>query len=260
MTDLSACIELLFVEAPDHAFEERMERAADAGLPAVEMWGWQNKDVPAISRALARTGITLTSMTVDPMVSIVDPAARPDALASIADSATVAVDLGCGILVIVAGDSRQSVPRRNQHQAIVETLEAAAAIADAHGITLALENLNSRVDHVGHYLDSTSETLDIVDEVGSPHVQMLYDLYHSVVMGESPREVLDGRLDRVRHVQIADSPGRHEPGSGSIDWPAELGWLVSNGYRGRIGLEYLPATETFESLRFIRSVVDGELA
>lgn len=76
-------------------------------------------------------------------------------------------------------------------------------------------------------------------------------------MGESPREVLAGRLDRVRHVQIADSPGRHEPGTGTVDWPAELRWLVSNRYYGRIGLEYMPTTETVESLRVIRSVMAG---
>jgi hypothetical protein len=108
--------------------------------------------------------------------------------------------------------------------------------------------LNTRVDHVGHYLDSATETLDIVDEVGSPHVQMLYDLYHSVVMGESPREVVAGRLDRVRHVQIADVPGRHEPGTGTIDLAG----------RARLaGVKRLPradrTTNTVESLRFIRS-------
>jgi hydroxypyruvate isomerase len=260
MTELSACIELLFAEAPAHAFDERIVRASDAGLPAVEMWGWRSKDVPAISRALARTGVALTSMVVDPMIPMVDPADRRDALAAIADSAAVAADLGCKNLVITVGDARPDVPRRDQHQAIVESLKAAAPIVGSNGVTLVLENLNSRIDHIGHFLDSASETLDIVDEVGSPQVQMLYDLYHSVVMGETPREVLDGQLDRVRHVQIADSPGRHEPGSGTVDWAAELGWMLSSGYRGRIGLEYLPATDTVESLRFIRSVVDGRVA
>jgi hydroxypyruvate isomerase len=260
MTELSACIELLFAEPPTHAFEDRTERAADEGLTAVEIWGWRTKDVAAISRALTRTGVSLTSMAVDPMVTLVDPGARSEALAAIAESSSVATDLGCGTLVIVAGDARPGVRRADQHQAIVEALREAAPIVEAHGITLVIENLNSRVDHVGHYLDTGSETLDIVDEVGSPFVRMLYDLYHSVVMGETPRDVLEGRIDRVRHVQIADSPGRHEPGTGSIDWAAELGCLVSNGYSGRIGLEYVPTSATAESLRFIRSVVNGGLA
>jgi hydroxypyruvate isomerase len=255
--ELSASLELLFTEPPEHTFDERIDRASDAGLRAIEIWRWRNKDLPAISKALTQTGVELASMIVEPMLPIVDPAVRADALKAIADSAPVAADLGCSTLVITVGDARPGVPRRDQHEAIVETLKAAAPIVEPHGVTLALENLNSRVDHVGHYLDSAIETLDIVDEVGSPHVQMLYDLYHSVVMGESPREVLDGRLDRVRHVQIADTPGRHEPGTGTIDWPAELGWLASNGYRGRIGLEYMPTIDTVESLKLIRSVVAG---
>jgi hydroxypyruvate isomerase len=254
MLELSANIELLFTEAPDHAFDERINRAADAGFRAVEIWWWRNKDLPALSKALHRTGVELATMIVEPMLPIVDPAVRRDALKAIAESAPVAADLGCSNLVITVGDARPGVPRRGQHEAIVETLKAAAPIVEAHGVTLALENLNSRVDHVGHYLDSATETLDIVDEVGHPHVRMLYDLYHSVVMGESPREVLAGRLDRVRHVQIADHPGRHEPGTGTIDWPAELGWLASSGYTGRIGLECFPTTASLESLRFIRSV------
>jgi hypothetical protein len=72
---------------------------------------------------------------------------------------------------------------------------------------------------------------------------MLYP-YHSVTMAERPEEVLAGRLDLVAHVQIADVPGRHEPGSGTIDWPAVIGWLSASGYAGRIGLEFIPSADT----------------
>ena len=125
------------------------------------------------------------------------------------------------------------------------------------GIVLAIENLNSSVDHPGTTLDSTTAALDVVDEVDSAAVRLLYDLYHSVVMGESPPVVLHGRLDRVCHVQIADVPGRNEPGTGTIDWPGILGWLWSKGYRGALGLEYLPSARTAESLSYIRSVAAG---
>lgn len=122
-------------------------------------------------------------------------------------------------------------------------------------MTLLLENLNSRVDHIGHYLDSTTEALDIIGEVGHPSVRMLYDLYHSVTKGERPEEVLAGRLDLVAHVQIADVPGRHEPGSGTIDWPAVIGWLSASGYAGRIGLEFIPSADTLQSVANIRGLV-----
>ena len=134
-------------------------------------------------------------------------------------------------------------------------LRDAAPRAEQAGIVLALENLNSRVDHPGTFLDATTEALDIVDEVGSPGLKLLYDLYHSVTMGEDPSSVLRERLDRVRHVQIADVPGRHEPGSGRIDWPTTLAWLRANGYGGWIGLEYAPSGDSAASLAFVRSAV-----
>ncbi len=133
---------------------------------------------------------------------------------------------------MLAGDELPGVDRRTQHDAVVAALRRAAPIANGEGVMLLLENLNTRVDHPGHYLDRTPEALDIIDEVDDPSVRLLFDLYHAVVMDESPAEVLAGRLDRVAHVQIADVPGRHEPGSGRIDWAAELGWLLGHGYRG----------------------------
>jgi hydroxypyruvate isomerase len=113
-----------------------------------------------------------------------------------------------------------------------------------------LEPLNDRVDHLGYYLTSTREGLDIVDEVDRAEVKLVYDLYHSAMMGEETETVLDGRLDRVAHVHLADTQGRHEPGTGTMDWQARLDWLFSNGYQGLVGLEYRPSVGTVESLKF----------
>ena len=85
-------------------------------------------------------------------------------------------------------------------------------------MVLALEPLNDRVDHPGYYLTSTVEGLDIIDEVDRPEVRLLYDIYHSAMMGEHIEDVLEGRLDRVAHVHLADTQGRGEPGSGDMDW------------------------------------------
>ena len=77
---------------------------------------------------------------------------------------------------------------------------------------------------------------------------MIYDIYHSAVMGEEIADVLAGRLDRVAHVHLADAPGRHEPGSGSMDWQRRLKWLSDQGYAGAVGLEYKPSVKTEDSL------------
>ena len=115
-----------------------------------------------------------------------------------------------------------------------------------------VEPLNTRVDHPGYYLSSTIEGLDIIDEVADPNIRLLYDIYHSVVMDESPPEVLNGRVDLVAHLHLADAPGRHEPGTGTMDWRRHLEWISENGYDGLCGLEYRPQESTAASLGFIK--------
>ena len=91
-------------------------------------------------------------------------------------------------------------------------------------------------------------------------MKLLFDLYHSVVMGERMQDVLGSRLADVGHIHIADAPGRHEPGTGAIDWPATFAWLAENGYHGRFGLEYEPVASMEESLAALRGFLVGERA
>jgi hydroxypyruvate isomerase len=116
-------------------------------------------------------------------------------------------------------------------------------------VTITLEPLNDRVDHPGYFLTSTTEGLDIVDEVGRSEIRLLYDVYHAAAMGEEIA-LLGGRVDRIAHVHLADTPGRHEPGTGAMDWQARLDWLAARGYDGLVGLEYTPVAETGASLAF----------
>ena len=258
MLELSACIELLFTDGPRSSPPERVRRAADAGLRAVEMWFWREKDLPALERALRVSSVELYAMISEPMAQLVDPTTHDDFLKGVAESSKVAADLGCSLLMVFAGNTLPGVPRAAQHAAVVTALRRAAPVAEAHGVVLALECLNSRIDHIGHYLDRTEEGLDVVEEVGSPNVTLLYDLYHSAVMGESPEKILAGKFERVRHIQIADVPGRHEPGTGEINWSQFMTWLAHSGYQGRIGLEYVPTQSTLESLMQTRSILAGK--
>ena len=156
-------------------------------------------------------------------------------------------------------EPRAGVTRKAQHEAVVAALKLAASIAEDAGLTLLVEPLNSVVDHKGYFLDRTPEGLDIIEEVDHPAVALLYDLYHSTMMGERLDTVLGGRGRLVGYVHVSDAPGRREPGSGTIDWPASLTMLKAIGYGGAIGLEYWPtgATGTRLSAR-ARSCSDGE--
>jgi hydroxypyruvate isomerase len=193
------------------------------------------------------------------VANIVDASTHTAFLKGVEESATVAAHLGCRNIVVLAGEHNPKtpfpLPRPAQRANVVRALTEAAPIAEDLGVVLILENLNSRVDHIGHFLDHTNEALDIIDEVGSPAVRMLYDLYHSVVMDEDPATVIGDRIDRVAHAQIADVPGRHEPGTGTIDWFRQMSWLSNAGYHRRIGLEFAPLAPTAEAVGYIRKVV-----
>jgi hydroxypyruvate isomerase len=256
MLELSACIEWLFGEAGDD-FEARIRAAAEAGVPAVEFWGWRHRDIVSIAQVLRETGVDVTAFAVDPALPLAD-ASRGDAVvAAIAESAEVAAQLGCPNLIVVSGDGYARIDAGAQRAAIVTALRRAAPAAAERGVALLLEPLNTRVDHVGTFLDSTSEGLAIVDEVQAPNVKLLFDLYHATVMGERFDEVLASRLADVGHVHIADAPGRHEPGTGTIDWARVFAWLAGHGYDGRIGLEYIPLASSADSLAATRRFLAG---
>ena len=245
----SACIEMLFVpEHPD--FIERIHAARAAGLDAVEFWKWSNKDLDAVENALRETGLPLASILCEREGVLANGQHHERILEGVARSLEVAQRLGTKIMIITTGDEQPGMSRAEQHAAIVRALKEAAKIVQGTGVTLALEPLNDRVDHPGYYLTSTEEGLDIIDEVGRPEVKLLYDIYHSAVMGEEIETVLDGRLDRVVHVHLADAPGRGEPGSGAMDWADRLEWLEKRGYEGYVGLEYRPSIGTVEGLAF----------
>lgn len=248
MTRYSACIELLFAEI--EPFPDRIRAAKAAGIDAVEFWRWSNKDLNQVKAALDETGLPLAGILCEPIGLITDPAAHGVFLDGVRASLAAAKQLGAPLLIAQSGDDRAGVPREAQHAALVAVLREAAGILAGSGVVLALEPLNDRVDHPGYYLTSTIEGLDIIDEVDRPEIRLLYDIYHSAMMGEHVEDVLEGRVHRVAHVHLADTQGRGEPGSGMLDWQHRLEWLAAHGYDGLVGLEYRPTASTLESLTF----------
>lgn len=256
MMELSPCLELLFTEAgPD--IGDRIRAAAAAGYRAGEIWSWRDKNLDSLQEALRETGLVLQTMCTDPMTRIVDRSTHPEFLAGLIDSIQLAEQLGSPYLVVTAGDELPDVPGAAQREAVVEVLQGAAQLLVGHPVTLLLENLNSRVDHVGTFCDNTSEVISILRQVNSPQVKLLYDAYHSLVMDEDPVTVLTGHLDLLGHIQIADAPGRHQPGTGVHDWTALLHTFRTLGYQGRIGLEYRPTEATLGSLTAIQQIADA---
>ena len=162
----SACIEWLFAEeAP--AFADRIRAARDAGLDGVEFWRWTNKDLDGVEAALNETGLPLVGIVAEPMIPLTDPGRHDEFLDGLDASIRTARRLGAPVLIAQTGNLLET-PREAQRQALVDCLRRAADRLAGTGVVLAIEPLNTRVDHVGYFLNSTAEGLDIVDEIGRP--------------------------------------------------------------------------------------------
>lgn len=250
---LSINLELLFAEAGD--IYDRVAAASSAGYSNVEIWGWRAKDIAQLREALQSAGSRLVSMTVDPQLELGDRRCHARYLAGVNDSITAALALGEPFLVVVAGQREPGSSFADQRDAALEVLSKAAKLAQAAGVTLLLEPLNDRVDHKGSLLSSTEEGLTWVREIGSKHLRLLLDAYHALTMGEDIHDLMSDDIRLVGHVQIADVPGRGEPGTGLEDWESHLRLLRALGYRGLWGMEYRPNVATQMSLANFESVV-----
>jgi hydroxypyruvate isomerase len=249
----SACIEWLFAEdgAP---VPERIRRAADAGFDGVEFWHWRDKDLAAVAQAARAGGLAIVMMLVEPQIPIVDAGRLAEFVTAMEESARAAASSGCATLVVASGEKLPDVSAAEQDAAIVAALRVGGEIAGRHGLTLLFEPLND-TDHPRFFVTGTAHGLRLLEEAGSPHVKLLYDVYHSAVMGEDPGAPIAGRGASIGHVHVADHPGRREPGNGGIDWPTVLGRLEEAGYTGSIGLEYRPTADTASSLAYLECLL-----
>jgi len=246
---LSSCIEWQFADAGDLA--ARIHAAKAAGFAAVEFHLWRDKPIAAMGDALTQTGLRLTGVCVDPRRSIIDPAERGEMLDAVRDTIAATACLGAPALIVASGFRVEGMSEEEHFANAVLALKGAAQLAEAAGVTLLLEPLNTKL-FSAMYLVSTTLGLDLVEAVNSPNLRLLYDVWHSAVMGEDMAQVLAGRIHLVAHVQVADMPDRNEPGTGSLDWAQVMQTLRDLDYQGAIGMEYFPTLPMPQSLRLTR--------
>lgn len=248
-TRLSPCLEWIFAEREQLA--DRFADAAASGFRFGEFWHWRARDMKEVEKSLSRNAIEVSAVVVDPPADIASPKAHAAWLRAVDDSAAVAEQLSCDILVATAGRRIDRAPGEcEQLQTAAAALAKAAEIAGRHHVRIALEPLNNRVDHPGTLLTDSLTAGRLVSDIGSPALGILLDVYHSHAMGEDVAQVINALGPRIYHVQVADDPGRNEPGTGRIRWPEVLGALDAAGYDGPIGLEYKPTMPSAESARF----------
>ncbi|MHB1429171.1 MAG: hydroxypyruvate isomerase [Rhodocyclaceae bacterium] len=248
----SANLSFLFQE---HDFLDRFGAAARAGFAGVEFHFPYAHDKAVLAEVVLTSGVEVVLFNLPAgnwAAGERGIACQPERKAEFQDGVGHAIEyaeaLGCTRLNCLAG-----IPAASQGQAIdtlVDNLEFAAAVTQRAGIRLLLEPLNTR-DNPGYLVPTTRAALQVLDAVDSKNLFLQYDVYHAQIMEGDLARTLETNIARIGHVQVADNPGRHEPGTGEINFPFLLARLRQLGYAGWIGCEYRPSGVTEDSFRWL---------
>ena len=244
MPRFAANLSMLFTE---HPFLDRFEHAARAGFEAVEFLFPYAHTTDEIKQRLDANGLALVLHNLpagDWEGGERGIACHPDRVdefrAGVGKAITYAHALGAPQLNCLAGKAPAGVPAGALRQTFVDNLRFAAAALGKARLRLLIEPINT-FDIPGFYLSGTQQALSILDEVGADNALVQYDIYHAQRMEGELAATIEKHLPRIGHIQLADNPGRNEPGTGEINYPFLFAHLDRIGYRGWIGCEYKPA-------------------
>ncbi len=250
MARLSVCIEMIFKPL---AIEERIDAVAQSGCPAFEFWRWQDKDLARIGEKKDQHGLKLAAFGAAGG-TLLDPGNHQQYWDTFAKAAEWARKLECPNLIVTTGNTLPDVRRAVQMDALRRGLEGVAKAAKQGGVAAVLEPLNTKVNHPGYFLDHAAEAFQLIDEIGSPSLRILYDIYHMQIMDGDIIQTIKDNVDRIGHFHVADVPGRHEPGTGELNYANIIQAIDATGFGGFVGLEYHPSADHAESLRHARSL------
>jgi hydroxypyruvate isomerase len=237
-------------------YTERIRRAADLGFSGVEIWPWRDKDLDAIAKVCRETHMEVVQFTGPGWTpKLNDPAQHADVLKELEASCEAAQKLGTKLILVLAGMDVKGLTREVMHQNVIDCLKRCVPICEKHDVTLILEPLNTRVDHKGYCLDHSADAIAICKAVGSPRVKICWDLYHMTIMeGDLCRHVKEG-YEHIGYFQLADNPGRNDPGTGEVTYARVMRAAWELGYRGWVGLEFTPIGSEVEAARRV-AVID----
>jgi hydroxypyruvate isomerase len=267
MVRLSVCLETVFTDLPA---DERIARIAAAGLRDVEFWhpegtfdgkqvrfDWP-KDAVGLCAACQQHGVAINDFALhawDGSIggSPVKATDRAKYLAQIRKMIDFAKSIGCTKGITLSGTVDPMLSRSQMRENLEDALGEAVGIAAKAGFTLLLEPLNTLVDHPGYYLDSTAEAAEIIRGINSPHLRLLYDVYHMQIMEGKVIATIERNIDIIGHFHSAGVPGRAELFDTELNYPAIVKRIDALGYQGCFGLEYFPRmTDHAASLEAIR--------
>ena len=253
----SACIEPMYHELP---FLDRFQAAKDDGFAFVEFWSWTDKDLDAVRAAAERAGVGIAGFNGDAELSLIDPSQKAAYLAFLRRSVEAAKKVGARSLTIHSNGLGEGGAVINAYDelsgtvklcAMFDTLKECAKLAEESGVLMNLEPLNITTDHAGNFLTSTRMAAEITRLIGSPMLKVLYDAYHMQLNEGSICDNIRAYGDQFGHIHVADAPGRHDPGTGEINYAQVFRCLEETGYAGLAGFELIPKTTTAEAVKAI---------
>ena len=253
------CVNLTMLFA-DRPFLDRFDAAARSGFTAVEYMFPYDEDVLGIARTLQRLQLTQVLFNLpagnwqagDRGIAT-DPGRRDEFRRGVDRAVQSARTLRCQRLNCLVGKRVEGVPETDQWRTLVDNVRYASHELARDGITLMVEPVNT-YDIPGFFLHTSAQAVRLLDEVAAPNLRLQYDLYHMQRMEGNLTQTLTRLHERIGHVQLADAPDRHEPGTGEIDFRAILRHLDDLGYEGYVGLEYKPSGTSEASFGWIEAM------
>ena len=264
MVTFSVCLETVITGLP---VAERIGRIREAGFDRVEFWHpegtWDGEDLrrdlpkspSALREACQAHGVRINDFAFHAWDGSIGgcpvrPGDREPFLGQVRRMAAFAQAVGCEKGIVLSGTADPALSKPEMRRRLEAALVEAVAIARAARVFLLLEPLNTRVDHPGYYLDSSKEAVEVIRAIGSPHLKLLYDVYHMQIMEGNLLSTIERHLDVIGHFHSAGVPGRAELFGGELSYRDIVRRLEALGYEGTFGLEYFPRIpDHAESLR-----------
>jgi hydroxypyruvate isomerase len=248
--DYSFCIDLLYLEitpqGPIFANTEKvingMCLAKEVGFSAVEFWDWESKDIDLIIAKKEELGLKMSSICAKDRGTLADVTTHQKAMEGLEQTIPIAKRLGCDKIIVTA-QNMPGIGREESYGNIVKGLKNLVSIAEKAEITLILEPI------YGSFFVNSTEAFAMIDEVDSPNLKLLYDLYHFQLMEGNLINTIKRNLDKIGHIHISSTPDRTEITDGELNYPYLLKEIKKCGYENYIALEYRPTIDKAESLR-----------
>ena len=255
----SVCIDMMF---PETDFYDRFRLAKDSNVKRIEFWRWSNKDISKIESLIKTYKQKISVFNIDSndeklsvalSRGILNMGRKTDFISALIESIPVYRRLQASGMIVLIGENLD-IPYTEQVDNVLSCLKAAVPIIERENITLLLEPLNN-IDRENYFLPRAKEVIEIIREINSPNVKILLDLYHEQIMAGNLVFTIKENIDVIGHIHIADVPGRHEPGTGEINYCNILRTLKELNYKNCVGFEFRSTKNDKETMKILRRIM-----